>query len=369
MLEMDFLGTQSIGSGSGQVSENAFFTSPLLRVRHAMFRVETPVVDVLVGQYWHLFGWQSTYHPNTVEIQGVPGELYSRTPQVRLSKAFKGEAVTLEVAVAAMRPPARGSEVPEGEGGLRLAINKWTGMQTMGATGTSIMPASIAVTGDYRHFEVPEADTLIPTSMVQTDSGAVAVDVFLPVLPAREDKRDNALSITGEFVTGSGIADLYTGLTGGVMFPYIPNNTGLANTPTWPQNVDNGLVSYDINPGGFALHAIQWTSGIVGLQYYLPGLKGRAWISGNYSHMESNNSGDFSRPLTGPTAAPNPQNYYFQTSAAQVRKSEDWWDANVFADPLESVRIGLEFAGFYDHYVDGYTATNYRAQMSGYFIF
>ena len=154
-------------------------------------------------------------------------------------------------------------------------------MQTVGATGTSIAPASIAVTGDYRHFEVPEASTLIPTSMVHTDSNAIAVDVFLPVLPAREDKRDNALSITGEFVTGAGIGDLYTGLNSGVQFPAIPNNTGLANTPTWPQNVDNGLVTYDIDPGGFALHPIRWTSGIAGLQYYLPGLKGRVWISGN----------------------------------------------------------------------------------------
>ena len=114
MVEMDFLGAQSVGSGTGQVSENAFFTSPTVRLRHAMFRVETPVVDVLVGQYWHLFGWQTAYQPNTVEIQGVPGELYARTPQVRVSKTFKGDALTFEVAVAAMRPPSRASEVPEG---------------------------------------------------------------------------------------------------------------------------------------------------------------------------------------------------------------------------------------------------------------
>jgi hypothetical protein len=366
LLEMDFLGTQSIGTGTGQVSENQFFTSPTLRVRHAMFRVETPVIDILAGQYWHLFGWQSTYMPNTVEIQGLPGELYSRTPQVRLSKTFKGDAVTVEIAVAAMRPPSRASEVPEGEGGLRLVLNKWTGMQTVGATGTSIMPASIAITGDYRHFEVPEASTLVPTSMVHTDSGAGAVDLFLPILPAREDKRDNALSLTGELVYGAGIGDLYTGLNSGVQFPNIPNNTGLANTPTWPQNIDNGLVAYDINPGGFALHAVQWTSAMVGLQYYLPGLHGRAWISGNYSHMESNNTSQFARALTD---TPNPQNYYFQTSTAQVRKGEDWWDANLFFDPVRAVRVGLEFASFMDHYVDGFTAKNYRAQVSGFFIF
>src|SRR6202041_2473643 len=88
VLEMGFLGSQSLGYATGQVSENAFFTSPLPRIRHAYFRVETPILDVLAGQYWHLFGWQNGYHPNTVEIQGLPGELYARTPQIRLSKTL-----------------------------------------------------------------------------------------------------------------------------------------------------------------------------------------------------------------------------------------------------------------------------------------
>jgi hypothetical protein len=367
MLEMDFLGNQPTG-----ISEASYFTSPTLRVRHAMFRVETPVVDVLVGQYWHLFGWQGTYHPNTVEIQGVPGELYARTPQIRISKRFEGSDVTVEAAVAAMRPPAAGSELPEGTAGVRVAANKWTGMQTMGATATSIMPASIAITGDYRHFEVPDAGTLVPSSMVHVDSGAVAANAFLPVLPARVDKRDNALSLTGEFVYGYGIGDLYTNLNSGVQFPNIPNLTGLANVPTWPQNVDNGLVAYDLippsanTPSGAAgsLHPIQWTSFIVGAQYYFPGLDGRAWISANYSHMESQNTADFAR--SGP---PNPQQYYYQTSAAQIRKGEDWFDVNLFFDPLASVRVGLEGAAFYDHYADGVTAINYRGQASGFFLF
>jgi hypothetical protein len=361
MLELDLLGNQPPG-----ITESSFFTSPAMRVRHAMLRVETPIVDVLAGQYWHLFGWQNVYHPNTVEIQGVPGELYARTPQVRVSKTFKGEALTLEVALAVMRPPARDSQVPEGEGGVRLAVNKWTGLHTGGATATGVMPLSIAVTGDYRHFEVPEADTIVPGAAIATDTGSVAADAFIPVIPATEDKRSNALSIVGEFVYGNAIQDLYTGMTSGVEFPFIPNNTTMNPSPTWPQNIDNGLVAYDISPGSFALHPIQWTSLIVGLEYYLPGLDGRAWISGNYSRMQSANSKDFAR---APTDAPNPMNYYFVTSTGQVRKSEDWADVNFFFDPTASVRVGLEGAAFFDHYVDGVTGTNYRAQVSGWFIF
>ena len=361
MIETDLLGNQPTG-----VSEGSFFTSPTLRLRHAMFRVETPWLDLLVGQYWHLFGWQSVYHPNTVEIQGVPGQLYARTPQVRISKKLEGPSVTLEAALAVMRPPARDSQVPEGEGGLRLSVNRWTGMHTAGATGGGIMPLSIAVTGDYRHFEVPEADTLVPGAAVVKDVSSVAGDIFVPVLPATEGDRSNALSITGEVVYGYGIADMYTGLASGVQFPSIPNMTGLNPVPTWPQNVDSGLVDFDISPGGFALHGIQWTSAIVGVEYYLPRLDGKAWISANYSHMESSNASHFARPLT---QAPNPLQFYFVTSQAQVRQGEDWADLNFFFEPLVSVRVGIEGAAFFDHYVDGVTATNYRGQVSGWFLF
>lgn len=361
LLEMDFLGNQP-----GGISSTSNFTSPTMRLRHAMFRVETPVVDFLVGQYWHLFGWQEGYFPNTTEIQGVPGQLYSRAPQVRISKTFRGEVATLDLAIAAVRPPSL-SEVPEGEGGFRLAFNKWTGMHTAGATGTSIMPASVSVTGDFRYYEVPEASTILPTSMVNTTSGAVAGDVFLPVLPAREDKRDNALSIIGQFASGTGFTDLYAGMNTGVFFPFVPIPSALNGVPaSWPNNVDQGLVNYDITQ--FALHPIQWTSFLAGLEYYLPGMGGEVWISGNVSHVQSGNTDQFARGIT-PADAPSPTAYFYPGSQSQVRKSEDWWDANVFFDPVAAVRVGLEFAGFYDHYVDGYTATNYRAQASGFFIF
>jgi hypothetical protein len=357
MLEMDFLGNQPSG-----VSQASYFTSPTMRLRHAMFRVETPIVDVMIGQYWHLFGWQDGYLPNTTEIQGVPGELYARAPQVRVSKTFRTSVMTLEMAIAAVRPPAL-SEVPEGEAGIRLALNTLMGMHTAGATGTSLLPASIAVTGDVRHFEIPEAASIMPTSMVGATSYAVAADLFLPILPARPDKHDNALSVIGQVVTGSGISDLYSGMQSGVMFPFVPN---LTQSPPWPTNVDQGLVTYDITPGGFALHPIQWTSMLAGIEYYLPGLGGKVWISGNGSHIQSSNTSQFARDNAAP---PNPDVYFYPASQAQVRKGEDWWDANFFFDPVASVRVGLEFATFYDHYVDGFTATNYRAQASGFFIF
>ncbi len=359
MLETDFLGTgPTISAGTG---EGTTFTSPVLRIRHAMARIETPVVDILVGQYWDLFGWQGVYAPNTVEIQGVPGELYARDIQLRVSRAIKTDAVSVEIAVAAVRPPSRNSQIPDLQGGFRFAVNHWTGVMTAGATGTQVMPASIAVTGDQRHFEVPEFSQL-PTQSVSKDTQSIAVDAFIPIIPARSEKRGNALSLTGEFVWGNGISNLYTGLTGGMTMPSIPNTLSINPAPPYPQDIDNGMVVFDTNGN---LHAIQWTTFLVGLQYYLPAVQGRLWISGNYSRQVSSNTQDFT---SAPGTTPNPNNATYAPAEA-VRHSLDWFDVNLFGQVTPAFRAGLEYANFVDSYVDGTRAHNLRLQASGFLIF
>ncbi|MGO9838424.1 MAG: hypothetical protein ACLP1X_29945, partial [Polyangiaceae bacterium] len=348
MLEMDFLGTQlPVGSVQPyQGTEGAFFTNPTFRVRHMNFKIETPVVDFLVGQYWQLFGWQSAYQPNTVEIQGVPGELYARTPQVRISKTLKANPVTVEIAVAAIRPVQRDSAMPDGEGGLRLALDSWTGVQTVGSTGTQIAPLSIAATGLLRHVAVDNYAAK-PTYTNDLGLSAFAVDGFVPVIPGTKHKKDNSLSLNGEFATGYGFADMYTGLTGGITFPALPNPMAAATPPTYTPDIDNGIVTYDSKGG---LHGIQWTSYLLGAQYYLPAVDGRVWVSGNYSHMSSANS-------------------HFYGAAAATLSVEDWFDVNLFFAPTPAVRIGVEYANFNNQYVDGQHAINHRGQLSGFFVF
>jgi hypothetical protein len=349
MLEMDFLGTQlPVGSVQPyQGTEGAYFTNPTFRVRHANFKVETPVVDFLVGQYWQLFGWQSAYQPNTVEIQGVPGELYARTPQVRISKTIKANPVTVEIAVAAVRPVQRDSAMPDGEGGLRLALDSWTGVQTVGATGTQVAPLSIAATGLVRHVAVDDFAAK-PTYTNSLGMSAFAVDGFVPVIPGTKHKKDNSLSLNGEFATGYGFADMYTGLTGGITFPALPNPMAAAPPPAYTPDIDNGIVTYDTGTG--KLHGIQWTSYLLGAQYYLPGVDGRVWVSGNYSHMSSANS------------------HYYGAAAATL-SVEDWFDVNLFFAPTPALRIGVEYANFNNQYVDGQHAINHRGQLSGFFVF
>ena len=103
----------------------------------------------------------------------------------------------------------------------------------------------------------------------------------------------------------------------------------------------------------------------VGLEYYLPGLDGKVWVSGNYSHMVSNNSSQFARldRRFSRTRTEFPD----RPVAGPPRRG--LVDANLFFDPVDAVRVGLEFATFYDHYVDGFTAKDYRGQASGFFLF
>ena len=341
MLEMDFLGNQP-----PTATEGALFTNPTFRVRHFNLKAETPVVDILVGQYWQLFGWQSDFMPNTVEIQGVPGELYSRTPQLRISKTLKTQPVTFDVAVAAVRPVQRDSATPDGEAGMRLSINEWTGLQTVGATGTRIAPASVAVTSYLRRVMVDQLAAK-PTYTNDKTAAGIAVDGYVPVIPASKDKKANSLSLSGEFATGYGGADFYTGLTGGVGFPTLPNPTNATPAPTYTPNIDPGIAAYSADG---TIHLIQWTSYLVGLQYYLPGTDGKVWISGNVSRMKTSNALQF--------AAPD-----------RARSLLTWFDVNLFVDPTPALRIGLEYANFNDRYADGIHAINHRGQIAGFFIF
>ncbi len=383
-LEMDFLGvdpsidpstnatsgatTYPLASGS---SEASFWNNPTVRMRLAYLKVETPVIDVVFGQYWHLFGWQPIFHPNSVQIQGLPGELYQRTLQLRLSKEIPLGPTSLELAVSASRPPQRNSMIPEFTGGIRFSVDKWTGMTTRGSTARAIQPLSIAVTGTMRNFVAPSFEQL-PTSTVSLTTAAVSVVAFVPVVPATKGHEGNSLSLTGQLVMGGGISDLFTSLTGGIAFASVPNKTGLNPAPTYPQDIENGLVAFDTCSAGNDpnsscrdLHPIQWNVFMGGLQYYLPGLKGRMWVAGNYAHIDSPNIANYTRAAATPT---NPNDYNY-VSAASVRQSEDFFNACLFVDPLPSVRIGAEYAHYDDKYVDGVHAIHHRGQLSGFFLF
>ncbi|MFO0579306.1 MAG: hypothetical protein U1A78_35340 [Polyangia bacterium] len=337
-LEMDFLGNQP-----PQVSELATFTFPTFRIRHYMAQIETPYISLLAGQYWQLFGWQPYFHPSTVAIQGVPGQIYSRTPQLRLFHVFRTAPVNIELAGALARAPQRDSMVPDGQAGLRLTFNKWRGLRTVSATGTAIDGAAVGLSGALRYFSLPEFAAM-PQSAQSTYGWGVSVDAMLPIIPVTE-RRAGALTVTGSFVRGTGIADYYVMQTGGVSNPALP--LGQAFTA----DIDNGLALYSRAPGGGAgpLGTVDWQSFMVGAQLYLPP-RGLLFLSSNYSQMDSDNAADFG-------------------AANQVYNQSRWADVNLFFDPTPSLRLGLEYAWFQQTYVDGVTTQNHRGWLSVLFLF
>src|SRR5258708_13741604 len=94
-----------------------------------------------------------------------------------------------------------------------------------------------------------------------------AADIIIPVIPVADSTdRGNALTLTGEFVKGTGDADQYTGMTAGATMPNVNplppdtpvNAAGIAvpqqangaaplvGLPFTP-DVDPGLVPFDSN--------------------------------------------------------------------------------------------------------------------------
>lgn len=337
-LEMDFLGNQPTG-----ISEASLYGNATFRFRHLNAKLETKYVDILAGQYWSLFGWQSMFHPNTVAIQGVPGQIYSRVAQLRVGKKIKGGDVDVELQVAANRPVERASATPDGVAAIKISLPKLKAWHTAGSTGSSLDDAALGVSVIGRRF-TPPAFQATPNHQESKNGYGVSVDALIPVIPATKESHAGALTLTGNFVYGAGLADQYTGFNGGVSNAALPNPNMANPAPTYTAVLDGGLALYSADG---TLHPIQWTSILAGAQFYITNT---VWISANYSHMDSGNAKLFGAG-----------NKVFDTS--------NWADGNLMVDITPAFRVGGEFSWFNQTYVDGQDATDYRGQLSAFFIF
>jgi hypothetical protein len=296
-----------------------------VRIRHAYLKLETPIIDVIAGQYYDLFGWNGSFYPATVGYLGVPAEVYHRNPQLRLEKKIHAGELEVTVAAAAVRPGQRDSGVPDGQGGLKLSYAGWSGAAMSGFGRAALSPISLGVSGLYRRFEVPAFRAEPGSASVKTSGYGVAVNVLLPVVPVKDIKdRSNALTLTGEFSRGTGIADMYTFMDGGSRFPLLPNPSMSAPALQYAANVDPGLVTFDRN---FELKTVNWQGFVAGLQYYLPIGGGRVWIAGIYSQIKSDNI----KKLT-----PFP-------SYGGVFTKMEYIDGNIGVDITPAVALGFSF--------------------------
>jgi hypothetical protein len=187
-IEGDFLGfnpNPASPNTAMQPSESGFFTSPTFRIRHLFVKIETPFVDILGGQSWTLFGFGATFNPATVALQGIVGEIYQRTPQIRLGKVVEvGGGSKVEVQVAALRPYQRDQQIPDLAAGLRFELGGWSGYKSTGGTGSGNANLQLAVSGQLKQFRAQTGSPASDTDFQTTSGGAVAVDALIPIIPA-----------------------------------------------------------------------------------------------------------------------------------------------------------------------------------------
>lgn len=338
MLELDFFGNQP-----PTVSEASLVSSGTFRLRQANIKVESDYVDLLIGQGYHLFGWQPYFFPATTSFFPVMNQVFGRMPQLRVGHNFKGDAANVELAAAVLKPPQRDSEVPDMQAGLRVGFNGWKGIHTLGAGGMLHDPLTLGVSGIFRKFRVNE-HAAAPVESSSANGYGISVDALLPIIPAKSlEESGNALTLTGSFFTGTGISDV-VGVASNVPHPALPEE-GATYTP----NIDNGLAVYDANN---KLKTIGWTGFMVGLQYYLPP-SGRFSISGNYTQ--------------GSNDRVTEENGYGALRTAYHESR--YIDGNLFADITPAIRAGLSFQYSEQTFADDVTATNERIKLSLYSFF
>ncbi len=317
-MEADFLGNQP--SNPPTTTESAFYQNATMRFRHYFATLETPYVDIVGGQWWSLFGWQSYFHPNSVEIQGLPGQAYKRVAQFRLARTIKTDFVDIDVAIAAQRPPERASATPDGVAGIKFTFNKLKGWRTRGANDSGLDSAAFGVSVIGRKFAADPFSAVQVNQVVKYGAG-LSLDAMIPVIPATKENHGMALTVTGSFVQGHGIEDQYDGLTFGVANPALPNPTMAATPPVYTANIDNGLAMFSADG---TLHPIQLQTYMVGAQFYLPP-NGRAWISGNFTHTNSNNAALFGTP-------------------AKIWNASTYFDVDLFFDLTPAARFGFLYS-------------------------
>ncbi len=340
-LEMDFLGV------AGGTAEANIYSTPTFRMRHGFVKLQTPAIDVLVGQTWSVLGSSMIFTPATVDIQGVPAELYARTLQIRLGKTLKFGDFAAELEIAAQRPYQHDVGMPDFGGFLRLAWDGWKGYKATGGNGGDDSGIQLSFSTLSRAFRIL-SPTATSTSDFQTARGTgFALDAIVPILPASKKDRGNGLTFTGELSTGSGYGDQFTSNNFGVSAVGTP--MGASASYVTGASLDAGPAGVDKTTG--ALGTVDAKSMLLSLQYFLPIDRGAVFLSLLYGTLQSDNAVNF-------------------TAVASAIPDERYVGADLFWDVTQAARLGLSYGKTRQRYGDNSPArTNDRVQLSAFYIF
>ena len=368
---MDFLGNQP-AIGSPGMSSLTFQTNATPRIFQLYFLVESPAIDVKIGQDWSRFGFMSQYSRGQLSVAATPANMFNRWIQASLSKRLTlTDTLTLTPVFSVERPPQANGTLPSFVAGVQVAHHGLQAPYTGSSTGDiALKPLSLQVSGVGRRLE---ANSGGPTnssggqpslsSQTYVTGWGVSTSVFVPVLPSRDGEMGNTAHVVMEGVTGAGISDMFNGLSWGVCNPvcgYSSTSSGFGGDAFGQTNIDAGLAAVSSQTGKF--EAIRTTSMMVHATYYLPD-QGKTWVGGGYGTIYSSNASEMTCTVSASFcggAVRTSQSIYVRDST---------YYAYVFHDFTQEIRAALMTNWVRTTYADGANAENHRIQLSFFWRF
>lgn len=244
-IEVDF----DCGGGTDQVLNASNNYTP--RLRHAMFRLNWPETELLMGQYWSMF---CEYYPDTTEDGPfqMKGQATARLAQIRLTQKFAGDwtvagligepttisSVPTAAAVGETIPGAlsgnvlanhtlntngQSAESPQVQGKIQYQHDWWGQAAFFGRP----MPFTAQITAGWQRNEARNANQALNGGLAtfgQTfgQNGFVLQNIrqrdhqylnpwmlqgnlFLPILPTYSKNLAGTASLSGQLYVGQGL--------------------------------------------------------------------------------------------------------------------------------------------------------------------
>jgi hypothetical protein len=361
---IDFLGNEPAVGDAG-VSDLTLRTSPDARIFQMYFKVESPVVDVKIGQDWSRFGFMSEYSRGQVSVAATPANMFNRWIQASVSKQLRvTDTLSLTPVFSVERPPQRDASLPSFVAGVQVAHHGLLAPYTGSSTGEiSLKPLSFQISGVGRRLEANSGGQTNLNNQTYVTGWGISSSLFVPVLPSRNGETGHTAHVVMEGVTGTGIADFFNGLSWGVCNPVCGNsasNSGFGGPAFGQTNIDAGLAAVSSRTGTF--EAIRTTSMMAHATYYLPD-QGKTWVGGGYGTIYSSNASEMTCAVSAAFcggAVRTAQNIYTRDST---------YYAYAFHDFTEQIRVALMTNWVRTTYADGAHAENHRIQVTFFYRF
>ncbi len=238
LIEIDF-----DGSGDARQSNTHSY---LARIRHAMFRMNWPETELMLGQYWGLF---SEFAPEATgdAVFMLHGWTFQRTPQIRLTQKFAGDWTAAMAVVKPYDPNTavdgtfdsqvvnagqfqtvstgligQASETPQLQGKLAFEKDLYGKAAFYGRPRGFVAQVNAGWQRTRYRANTAAANFFTFGQNIYNTTGAVAFQngqtyldpwciqgtLFVPVIPTHSANLAGTASITAEYYIGQGVAFL-----------------------------------------------------------------------------------------------------------------------------------------------------------------